>query len=114
MGSSRHSNSNGTNIWRFLFSFLIAFAQLVQSHTTCVSASKDNYECTGGSTVIETLRHLHGEKQVNEWLKIGVTQRVEGSDLEKENVMAVLIKMDHYILNEVLTQPQYERVRGKW
>jgi hypothetical protein len=45
---------------------------------------------------------------------LGVTQRIDGSDLEKKAIRDVLRLMEDYITNEVLSMPEYESARPHW
>jgi len=46
-------------------------------------------------------------------INVGVTQRIDGSDLEKQAVRDVLKHMDHYFFHEVLAVPEYEYARSR-
>eukprot|EP00980_Cylindrotheca_fusiformis_P022284 scaffold9176_cov129-Cylindrotheca_fusiformis.AAC.8 len=46
-------------------------------------------------------------------IDVGVTQRIDGSDSEKEAIREVLKSMDHYFFNEVLAMPEYDYVRPR-
>lgn len=47
-------------------------------------------------------------------IDVGVTQRIDGSELEKAAIREVLRRMDHYFFNEVLAMPDYEYARPRW
>jgi hypothetical protein len=47
-------------------------------------------------------------------IDVGVTQRIDGSDSEKQAIREVLKRMDYYFFNEVLAMPEYEYVRPRW
>jgi hypothetical protein len=47
-------------------------------------------------------------------IDVGVTQRIDGSDSEKQSIREVLKIMDYYFFNEVLAMPEYEYVRPRW
>lgn len=47
-------------------------------------------------------------------LDLGVEQRITGSAQEQIKIRGVLRKMYKYFDEEVLSRPEYERVRGKW
>mmetsp|Transcript_20458 Transcript_20458/g.28908 ORF Transcript_20458/g.28908 Transcript_20458/m.28908 type:complete len:150 (+) Transcript_20458:290-739(+) len=102
------------------FLFLSIFIMLykifgVDAENSCVAAPNGDYGCieTDRKSRLAALEKMYGEKQLKEWLDIGTPQRVEGSDVEKENVREVIKKMDEYWVDEVLSFPQYEGVRGK-
>eukprot|EP00536_Pseudo-nitzschia_multiseries_P001762 jgi/Psemu1/181790/e_gw1.22.99.1 len=47
-------------------------------------------------------------------INVGVTQRIDGSDAEKQAVREVLKHMDNYFFHEVLALPEYEYARSRW
>jgi hypothetical protein len=48
------------------------------------------------------------------FVDVGVTQRVDGSESEKQAIKDVLNQMDRYFFQEVLALPQYHYARSKW
>ncbi|OEU20554.1 hypothetical protein FRACYDRAFT_153985, partial [Fragilariopsis cylindrus CCMP1102] len=44
----------------------------------------------------------------------GVTQRIDGSESEKQAVRDVLKHMDNYFFHEVLALQEYEYARSRW
>ena len=45
---------------------------------------------------------------------VGVTQRVDGTESEKEAIRDVLKHMDHYFFHEVMALPEYAFARSHW
>jgi len=46
-------------------------------------------------------------------INVGVTQRIDGSDSEKQAVRDVLKLMDNYFFHEVLALPEYDYARSR-
>jgi hypothetical protein len=47
-------------------------------------------------------------------INVGVTQRVDGTESEKQAIRDVLKHMDHYFFHEVLALPEYAYARSRW
>jgi hypothetical protein len=45
---------------------------------------------------------------------LGIEQSIIGSDKEIEGIKEIIMKMEEYIMNEVLAKPEYARVRDTW
>jgi hypothetical protein len=71
----------------------------------CIDIGGDS-EMTCTKDVLE-MRARHDEVSIN----VGVTQRIDGSDSEKQAVRDVLKHMDNYFFHEVLALPEYEFAR---
>lgn len=77
------------------------------STDVCIDVGEEEMTCT--REVLET-RTLHDNISIN----VGVTQRIDGSDAEKQAVRDVLKHMDNYFFHEVLALPEYEYARSRW
>ena len=77
------------------------------STDVCIDVGEEEMTCT--REVLET-RTLYDNESIN----VGVTQRIDGSDAEKQAIRDVLKHMDHYFFNEVLALPEYEYARSRW
>ena len=77
------------------------------SKDVCIDIGEEEMACT--REVLET-RTLYDNESIN----VGVTQRIDGSDAEKQAVRDVLKHMDHYFFHEVLALPEYEHARSRW
>ena len=73
----------------------------------CIDVGDSEMTCT--REVLET-RAKHDETSIN----VGVTQRIDGSDSEKQAVRDVLKHMDNYFFHEVLALPEYSYARSRW
>lgn len=76
------------------------------STDVCIDVGEEEMTCT--REVLET-RTLHDSISIN----VGVTQRIDGSDAEKQAVRDVLKHMDNYFFHEVLALPEYEYARSR-
>ena len=56
----------------------------------------------------------HQERLKGGSVDSGVTQRIDGSEEEKEAIIGVLNQMDDYFQGEVLAMPEYENIRHLW
>lgn len=97
--------SNFPFIMAFLFSKEMGATSL--STNVCIDVGEEEMTCT--REVLET-RTLYDNESIN----VGVTQRIDGSDAEKQAVRDVLKHMDHYFFHEVLALPEYEYARSRW
>ncbi len=97
--------SNFLFIMAFLFSKEMGATSL--STNVCIDVGEEEMTCT--REVLET-RTLYDNESIN----VGVTQRIDGSDAEKQAVRDVLKHMDHYFFHEVLALPEYEYARSRW
>ena len=73
----------------------------------CVDVGDGDFACT--YDVMTLRKQLDGKS-----FDVGVAQRVDGTDAEKEAVGEVLKRMDKYFYEEVLAMPEYEHVRFQW
>ena len=74
------------------------------------------YTCTTRGLHYQQLLQNFYKHNNNEagYFDLGVTQRIDGTDQEKEGIVEVLSLMRHYFLNEVLVKPVYEGIRHNW
>lgn len=83
------------------------------------SRQADNYlyTCTTRGLhyqqILQSFYKHHNNNKAG-YFDLGVTQRIDGTDQEKEAIMEVLSLMRHYFLNEVLVKPVYESIRHNW
>uniref|UniRef100_A0A6U3TZM8 ShKT domain-containing protein n=1 Tax=Ditylum brightwellii TaxID=49249 RepID=A0A6U3TZM8_9STRA len=110
-----------------ILTFLILLFNILLSPVEsrmCVAVEDDQYLCT--DDVIGTLEASRnnggggagtaGDSSSSEnsvYNDRGVTQRVDGNEVEREAVRHILRQMENYFQNEVLSKPQYESVRGR-
>ena len=73
----------------------------------CIDVGEEEMACT--REVLET-RTRYDDASIN----VGVTQRIDGSDSEKQAVRDVLKHMDDYFFHEVLALPEYDHARSRW
>lgn len=90
-----------------LASFLTEMKTEGLSTDVCIDIGEEEMTCT--REVLET-RTLYDSISIN----VGVTQRIDGSDAEKQAVRDVLKHMDNYFFHEVLALPEYEYARSRW
>ena len=77
------------------------------STDVCIDVGEEEMTCT--REVLET-RTRYDDVSIN----VGVTQRIDGSDSEKQAVRDVLKHMDNYFFHEVLALPEYGYARSRW
>jgi hypothetical protein len=74
----------------------------------CIETSpNEDFVCT--RKVLETRKLYDGEM-----INVGVTQRVDGAEEEKQAIRDVLHRMDMYFFQEVLAFPEYSFARSRW
>jgi len=76
------------------------------STDVCIDVGEEEMACT--REVLET-RTRYDNVSIN----VGVTQRIDGSDSEKQAVRDVLKHMDNYFFHEVLALSEYEFARSR-
>lgn len=57
---------------------------------------------------------LKMESERSQRYNLGVIQRIDGSDEEKEGIREVISLMKEYFYTEVLAKPAYRDIRHKW
>ena len=78
------------------------------STDVCMETTPDeDMVCT--KNVLETRQQYDGYT-----INVGVTQRIDGSESEKQAIRDVLKHMDHYFFHEVLALPEYAYARSRW
>ena len=96
--------------WMILFVIALSLTNMKTeglSTDVCIDIGEEEMTCT--KEVLET-RTLYDSVSIN----VGVTQRIDGSDAEKQAVRDVLKHMDNYFFHEVLALPEYEFSRSRW
>ena len=73
----------------------------------CIDVGESEMTCT--REVLE-MRTQYDDVSIN----VGVTQRIDGSESEKQAVRDVLKHMDNYFFHEVLALQEYEYARSRW
>ena len=73
----------------------------------CVEVGDGDFACT--YDVMTLRKQLDGKS-----FDVGVPQRVDGTEAEREAVGEVLKRMDDYFYEEVLAMPEYGHVRFQW
>lgn len=91
----------------FLLVFLLSLSSVVRGADVCVDVGEGEFTCT--DDVLGTRFKVDGRT-----IDVGVTQRIDGSESEKQAIKDVLKKMDEYFFKEVLAMPEYEFVRPRW
>lgn len=83
--------------------------------------NRDEYECTDvpiKKRVTKAAGYSDGDTRLEEGtlplVRLGVKQRIDGSESERKAVSNLLILMDQYYWNEVMSKPEYESVRFTW
>ena len=80
---------------------------------TCIS-TKDNDDEISYACTTRREHYTNMENAQGKLYDLGVTQRIDGSDKEKQAIVEVLALMKDYFWNEVLVMPAYESIRDKW
>lgn len=73
----------------------------------CADSGNDGFVCTRDILLLR--ERLDGRS-----VDMGVDQRIDGSEAEKQQIRDVLQEMEDYFLSEVLGMPEYEHVRPHW
>mmetsp|Transcript_27833 Transcript_27833/g.59514 ORF Transcript_27833/g.59514 Transcript_27833/m.59514 type:complete len:153 (+) Transcript_27833:80-538(+) len=76
------------------------------STNVCIDVGEEEMKCT--REVLE-MRTRYDDISIN----VGVTQRIDGSDAEKQAVRDILKHMDDYFFHEVLALPEYDYARSR-
>eukprot|EP00531_Pseudo-nitzschia_arenysensis_P016538 CAMPEP_0116129276 /NCGR_PEP_ID=MMETSP0329-20121206/7840_1 /TAXON_ID=697910 /ORGANISM="Pseudo-nitzschia arenysensis, Strain B593" /LENGTH=150 /DNA_ID=CAMNT_0003623537 /DNA_START=140 /DNA_END=592 /DNA_ORIENTATION=+ len=106
MAAFRNLNLLPWMIFFVLASFLTEMRIEGLSTDVCIDIGDEEMTCT--REVLET-RTLYDSVSIN----VGVTQRIDGSDAEKQAVRDVLKHMDNYFFHEVLALPEYDYARSR-
>ena len=94
--------------WRFIILLCpLLLVKALGGREMCVDVGRDQFNCT--DDVFATRYQVDGST-----IDVGVTQRIDGSEIEKTAIREVLRRMDHYFFNEVLAMPEYEYARQRW
>lgn len=80
----------------------------------CITASDKgsdgiSYTCTTRQEHFTNMENAQGTLY-----DMGVTQRIDGTEEEKQAIVEVLALMKDYFWNDVLVMPAYEGIRDKW
>mmetsp|Transcript_34895 Transcript_34895/g.49514 ORF Transcript_34895/g.49514 Transcript_34895/m.49514 type:complete len:154 (+) Transcript_34895:108-569(+) len=94
----------------FLFFFCLV-DRIATAPNSCVSKNEDEYFCTNDALYARQL--MDATKGINSINSQGVQQSVDGTYSEREAVSQVLLKMEEYFVNEVLSKSDYENVRER-
>ena len=82
----------------------------------CVSVGDDyhhNHQCTDDPLVLTQAVDPHTGESSHRY-NLGLDQRIDGTESEKQAIRDVLVRMDEYYVNEVLAHPEYASVRHRW
>jgi hypothetical protein len=96
-----------------VLAFFVAFSMfcipsLVVAHTSrCADQGGEDFVC---SQDLLLLRERLDGRSVN----VGLAQRIDGSEEERQEIRDVLKHMDEYFLNEALAMPEYDNIRHLW
>jgi len=94
------------NFWMMIVLCRAKMISAKLSTDVCIDVGEEEMTCT--REVLET-RTRYDDVSIN----VGVTQRIDGSDSEKQAVRDVLKHMDNYFFHEVLALPQYDFARSR-
>ncbi len=72
----------------------------------CVDVGGPEMQCT--DQVLELRQKIDGTS-----INVGVTQRFDGTEIEKQAIRDVMKQMDRYFFQEVLALPEYEYARSR-
>lgn len=72
-----------------------------------------NY-CSASKENEEDFLCLEDEFNVRSGFRLGVEQRVEGTDEEKKEVRSILKEMNKYIVQELSALPEYGNALQQW
>jgi hypothetical protein len=87
--------------------FVFGFFPIIFGADICMDVGNGDFACS--EDVLKTRNQVDGVS-----IDVGVTQRIDGSDSEKEAIREVLKNMDNYFFNEVLSMSEYSYVRPWW
>jgi hypothetical protein len=80
---------------------------------TCISIdSTHTYICT--DTPDKTRLAVSSQHYNTNHYDLGVKQRISGSREELARIRKVMVDMENYFENEVMSRSEYEHVRGRW
>jgi hypothetical protein len=77
----------------------------------CVDITKDDSLCTNDPN--EALKRIYNKNTMHGF-HMGVTQTIDGTEEEKNNIRKVIQLMDRYWHEEILSNVEYEDVRSSW
>ena len=116
---SRSSTNHSFPITAIAFLIINLFLLLpyTQSQTTtdptCISIdSTHTYICT--DTPDKTRLAVSSQHYNTNHYDLGVKQRISGSREELARIRKVMVDMENYFENEVMSRSEYEHVRGRW
>jgi hypothetical protein len=66
------------------------------------------------SPVAQQPRSHAGEQLEQDFVNLGVNQRLSGTEEEIQKVRDVMLEMISYFDHEVMSRSEYEHVRGSW
>lgn len=94
-------------LFMIMLSCLTKIASAGLTADVCIDVGEEEMLCT--REVLETRTRIDDGS-----INVGVTQRIDGSDAEKQAVRDVLKHMDNYFFHEVLALPEYDYARSRW
>ena len=117
------SISSFTGILCFMLVLSVLPNTSAKEANSCIvsQTNRDEYECTDvpiKKRVTKAAGYSDGDTRLEEGtlplVRLGVKQRIDGSESERKAVSNLLILMDQYYWNEVMSKPEYESVRFTW
>ncbi|CAJ1937230.1 unnamed protein product [Cylindrotheca closterium] len=93
-------------IRRVVILYPLLLANVICGRQICIDVGSDQFSCT--HDFFATRYQVDGST-----IDVGVTQRIDGSEIEKAAIREVLARMDSYFFNEVLAMPEYEYARPR-
>jgi hypothetical protein len=86
-----------------------------ESARYCVGISPEEFECSddpiGTRTKVASRHNMEG---TDEEINRGLRQLIDGNDAEQKAIREILNAMDEYFFGEVLSKPEYDKVRKTW
>jgi hypothetical protein len=108
--------------WTLVVALLMMFLPLQQpvDARICVSVPTNgdeyyhhNHQCTDDPLVLTNAVDPTTGVSSNRY-NLGLDQRIDGTESEKQAIRDVLVRMDEYYIHEVLAHPEYASVRNRW
>jgi hypothetical protein len=86
----------------FLFSLVFLLQLQCATSRSCVAVN-DEYQCTDDPLLLTRMKEHQSGSHKSEY-NLGLAQRIDGTESEKEAIVDVLARMDAYFIDEVLSQ----------
>ena len=73
----------------------------------------DEHQCTDDPLLLAQAVDPETGEQSGRY-NLGLNQRIDGTESEKQAIRDVLERMEDYYINEVLSHPEYATARNRW